>query len=175
MRGTRSGWRRPARVSVVRLSVEDAGELLTVQRSAYAEQAQLHADPHLPPLTQTLSQLRAELDDPAVTALGIRLPTRFGARLVAAVRLRRRADGRDGEVSRLVVVPDLQGQGLGSTLLGAVHDVVATAPGGPRCQLHLFTGEHSAANLRLYARHGYVETHRSDGPGYQLVHLVRRC
>ncbi len=42
-------------------------------------------------------------------------------------------------------------------------------------ELRLFTGEHSAGNLRLYARLGYRESGRQPTPGgYQLVHLAKR-
>ncbi|WP_217631258.1 GNAT family N-acetyltransferase [Modestobacter sp. DSM 44400] len=52
------------------------------------------------------------------------------------------------EIGRLTVVPDRQGQGLGSQLLIAVE---GRLPPTVR-ELRLFTGEHSEANLRLYAR-----------------------
>ena len=149
---------------VVRLGVADAGELLTLQRAAYVTEAQLHEDLRLPPLVQTLDQLRTELAAPTVAAWGVR---RSG-RLVAAVRLR---DGGHGSVDlgRLVVAPDVQGAGLGSRLLAEAERLV---PDGTR-QIHLFTGERSEANLRLYRRHGYVETHRTPAGGHALVHLVK--
>ena len=149
----------------VRLGVEDAGELLTLQRAAYVTEAQLNDDVRIPPLTQTLDQLRAELASPSVQAWGVRR----GGRLVAAVRLRVLGDGTV-EVGRLVVAPDLQGHGLGSGLLAAAETL---APSGT-VALHLFTGERSEANLRLYRRHGYVETHRTPAGGHELVHLVKR-
>jgi hypothetical protein len=41
-------------------------------------------------------------------------------------------------------------------------------------ELRLFTGEHSTANLRLYARLGYIETARHGTPaGYSVVHLSK--
>ena len=58
--------------SVVRLGVADAGELLTLQRAAYVTEAQLHEDLRLPPLVQTLDQLRTELAAPNVAAWGVR-------------------------------------------------------------------------------------------------------
>ena len=37
----------------------------------------------------------------------------------------------------------------------------------------LFTGDRSEANLRLYRRHGFEETHREPVPGHTLVYLKR--
>jgi GNAT superfamily N-acetyltransferase len=147
----------------VRLSDLDAGELLTLQRAAYVTEAQLHGDVRLPPLTQTLPELRAELADPAVVALGVRQ----AGRLVAAVRVRTLGDGLVA-LGRLAVAPDRQGHGLGSLLLSASETAV---PGTRR--IELFTGELSAANLRLYRRFGYVETHRTRAGTHDLVFLVK--
>ena len=46
---------------IIVLGVDDAGELLTLQRAAYVTEAQTHDDPGLPPLRQTLEELRSEL------------------------------------------------------------------------------------------------------------------
>ena len=155
--------------TLIRLGVEDAGEVLTLQRAAYVPEAQLHGDLLLPPLCQTLAELGEELADPATLALGYR--TEAG-RLVASVRFR--ADPGDLEtavVHRLVVAPDRQGEGLGSEILLAGE---RRLPGTMR-HVRLFTGERSARTLRLYARLGYVESHRDVVPaGYQLVHLRKR-
>lgn len=151
---------------LVTLGISDAGEVLTLQRAAYVTEAQAHGDLNLPPLRQSLSDLSAELRREGVVAVGWR---DGGGRLVAAVRATvSTEDGTVAEISRLTVVPDRQGQGLGSRLLRAVEDRL---PVGVR-EVRLFTGERSEANLRLYRRHGYTETHRTDTPaGYALVHL----
>jgi hypothetical protein len=69
-------------VDPLRLGTGDAGEILTLQRAAYVPEAQAHGDLWLPPLTQTLQELRGELADPRVTGWGIR----DQGRLVASVR-----------------------------------------------------------------------------------------
>jgi GNAT superfamily N-acetyltransferase len=155
--------RPPDLPAPVRLTRADAGEVLTLQRAAYVTEAQLHDDLRLPPLVQTLDEVRAELADPAVTALGVR----DGGRLVAAVRLREVGAGRLA-LGRLTVAPDRQGRGLGTVLLRAAESAV---PG--TTVIDLFTGELSAANLRLYRREGYVETHRTPAGNQAVVHLTK--
>ncbi|MCA0296755.1 MAG: GNAT family N-acetyltransferase [Actinobacteria bacterium] len=149
----------PLHAIAVGLTPADAGEVLTLQRAAYVSEAQLYGDPHLPPLVQTLDDLARELEGPA---LGLRL----GPRLVAAVRWTRTGD--QANIGRLVVAPDLQGHGLGTTLLRAAEDASGAT------QFELFTGHLSEANLRLYRREGYVEARREHlSPTVQLVFLVK--
>ena len=146
-----------------RLSCSDAGEVLTLQRAAYVTEAQAHSDLTIPPLVQSLTQLVEELSDPHVLAWGLREQ----GRLVASVRVR--VSGQDAELGRLVVAPDCQGRGLGSSVL---RQAEAELPASVRT-IRLFTGEHSLANQRLYARHGYVEERRSPAGAYQLVHMAK--
>lgn len=143
-------------VDLVPLPAGAAGELLTLQRAAYVTEAQLYDDVRLPALVQTLDELVGEL------AVSTCLAAVAGTRLVGAVRARE----RDGVLH--VVAPDLQGHGVGTRLLRAAE--LATRL--PRAAL--FTGARSVANLRLYHRHGYVQTMRERvRPGLELVHLVK--
>jgi GNAT superfamily N-acetyltransferase len=146
------------------LGSEDAGELLTLQRAAYVTEAQAHDDPRLPPLLETLAEVRADLRSDATTVLGIR----DRGRLVATVRVRHDpADPSTAEIARLAVAPDRQGEGLGTRLLSAAEQHVPAET----TVLALFTGEYSHGNLRLYERRGYTETHRSPAGAHQLVHM----
>jgi ribosomal protein S18 acetylase RimI-like enzyme len=153
---------------LVALGAGDAGEVLTLQRAANVTEAQAHADLNLPPLRQSLPDLTSELTDSHVLALGLR--DRHG-RLVAAVRARTDEDNaRVAEIGRLTVVPDRQGQGLGTRLLSAAEQQLPASV----AELRLFTGEHSDGNLRLYGRLGFAETGRQLTPGgYDLIHLSK--
>lgn len=149
--------------TITALGDADAGEVMTLQRAAYVTEARAHQDLDLPPLTQSLDELRTELAAPDVAALGVR----DNGRLIGAVRLRR--IGSTVELGRLTVVPDMQGKGIGSFLLGEAE----TAFPHP-LEMRLFTGEHSTANIRLYERSGYVETARTPVGDYSLIHLSKR-
>ncbi len=140
----------------------DAGEILTLQRAAYVTEARLYGDPSLPALTQTLAELHTELSH------GTALTARLGPRLVGAVRGRVRE--RLLHIGRLTVAPDLQGHGIGSRLLAAIEESALGEVDG----YTLFTGHLSDANIRLYVRQGYTETHREQlRPGVVLVHLAK--
>jgi len=144
----------------------DAGEVLTLQRAAFVQEALIYGTPQLPPLTQTLDELEAELRE-NLGCVALR-----GTRLVGAARARldiARPDGALLLVGRLAIAPDQQGAGIGTILLSAV-EARGTAAGATDAEL--FTGSLSEANLRLYEREGYVESQRVPGDdGIEQVFL----
>ncbi|MFT4307442.1 MAG: GNAT family N-acetyltransferase [Microbacterium sp.] len=143
------------------ISVRDAGEVLTLQRAAYATEAQIYADPFFPALTQSLDELENELRS------GGGLVAMLGERIVAAVRWT--VHGDTVHIGRLTVAPDQQGKGLGTRLLRQAEDAAGAT------NAELFTGHLSAANIRLYLREGYVETRRESlHDGVELVYLAKR-
>ena len=128
----------------------DSGEVLTLLRAAFVTEAQLHDDPHLPPLTETLDEVRAAV------ATGHLLIAVEGTRIVGTAR----GLPREGtwHVARIAVAPDRQGAGLGSALLAAVE---AAAP--PEFEhFTISTGPKSVRNVALYERHGYQQTPSAD-------------
>ncbi|MFC9974107.1 GNAT family N-acetyltransferase [Spirillospora sp. NPDC127200] len=144
-------------------SPDDAGEIMTVQRAAYVTEAHLYGDPFIPPLVESLEQIRKVLEGDAVVLKAV-LP---GGRLVGAVRAQ--FSGRTCLVGRLVVAPDQQGRGVGGSLMRALEEHVA----GRTEACVLFTGHLSDPNLRLYRRLGYSETHRERVAAH-LTHVHMR-
>ncbi|WP_298036957.1 GNAT family N-acetyltransferase [uncultured Microbacterium sp.] len=143
------------------IHVRDAGEVLTLQRAAFVSEAQIYGSVEMPPLTQTLEQLAAELADNAGWVAS------RGDRLVGAIR----AVESDGVllIGRLVIAPDQQGAGIGHTLLEAAEQ------GSTAAEAELFTGSLSEANIRLYESCGYVETQRiPQGDGTEQVYLRKK-
>jgi len=154
-------------LEVLPMTTADAGEVLTLQRAAYVTEAQLYRDAFLPALTQTLEELVDEIES------GGGLVLRKNGRIIGAVRTR--VVGGLLHIGRLIVAPDVQGHGFGSILMNAAEgEAAATDEDSPLAAdaAVLFTGKLSEANLRLYARRGYVETHREQlQSGVELVHM----
>jgi len=148
-------------VSIRPIEPRDAGEVLTLQRAAFVSEALIYRSVDMPPLTQTLAEVEAEL----VTNLGC--VALIGPRMVGAVRAQR--DGDLLLIGRLAIAPDMQGRGIGSKLLAAVEARTDAT------EAELFTGSLSEANLRLYQREGYVETERvREDEGIEQVFLRKR-
>ncbi|MGI5202665.1 GNAT family N-acetyltransferase [Spirillospora sp. CA-108201] len=148
-------------VVIERAAPADAGEMMTVQRAAYVAEAQLYGDPFISPLVESVEQLRKVLAGDAVAMKAV-----LGGRLVGAVRAQ--FSDRTCLVGRLVVVPDLQRRGIGRRLLTELEGEIA----GRAAACVLFTGHLSEANLRLYRRLGYSETHRERVAAHlTLVHM----
>ncbi|WP_194396730.1 GNAT family N-acetyltransferase [Microbacterium atlanticum] len=148
-------------VTVRPIRPDDAGEVMTLQRAAFVQEALIYGTPDMPPLTQTLEEVESELhENLGCVALD-------GSRMVGVVRAR--LDGSLLLVGRLAIAPDRAGEGIGTTLLAAVERRGAEAGA---TEAELFTGSLSEANLRLYEREGYVESERVRGDdGIEQVFL----
>ena len=124
---------------------DEAGELLTLRRAAFVTEAQLIGDVNIPPLTQTLDELRADLARDDVVTLG----AWSGHRLVASIRVL--VEGTKATLGRFAVAPDVQGRGIGTRLL---NEIVAHLPEGTQ-EVWIFTSRDSLHNIAMYQRRGY--------------------
>jgi GNAT superfamily N-acetyltransferase len=128
---------------VARAGPTDAAELLVLQRCCWVDEALANDTLDIAPLHEALDDVQAWLAEWTTWCV------RSSGRLVGAVRARR--DGRDWEIGRLMVAPDLSGRGLGRWLLAWAE---AHAPADVE-RLTLFTGVRSVRNIRMYERAGY--------------------
>lgn len=150
-------------MTIVPATKEDAVDILALQQAAYQSEAELYQDWSIPPLTQSLSELQQE-----ITA-GTVLKASQGSRLVGSVRAVQQEDGSVA-IGRLIVLPELQGQGIGSSLMAAIEAAFPTAS-----RFELFTGSLSIRNIRLYEKLGYrIFMRKQLSPQVELFFLEKR-
>ncbi|GAA4905489.1 GNAT family N-acetyltransferase [Streptomonospora salina] len=144
-------------------AAEDAGEIWTLQRAAFVDEAQLYGDPFVLALAETLDNVRS-----AIARGHVRTAVE-GTRIVGAVR--GRAEGGTGLVSRLCVAPDRRRRGIARALMRSVEERLVHA----HPDVAVFaavTGQQNATDLRLYRGLGYAETHRERMSEHvALVHM----
>ena len=134
---------------LARASLDDAAELLVLQRCCWVEEALANDTLDIAALHESLDDVRAWLEEWATWSV------RVGGRLVGAVRGWQ--EGSTWDIGRLMVAPDVAGQGLGGWLLRLAE---AHAPEDAE-SITLFTGARSTRNIAMYERAGF---RRSLGP-----------
>lgn len=150
-------------VRVVRASEADLPEILAVQKQAFASEAERYGDPDLPPLHETVDEIRQQLDTHVV------LKAVLEGQIVGSVR--GRLEASSCHVSRLAVRPDVQGRGIGAQLVRALEEQF---PGAE--SFVLFTGHKSHRTIALYERLGYCVTHLTvESDRVTLVHMAKRA
>jgi GNAT superfamily N-acetyltransferase len=149
-------------VSIAEATPDDAEAILALQRAAYQREAVLHDDFDIPPLTQTLRDIRKTFGS------HVFLKALCGDTMVGSVR----ASCEDGTcyIGRLIVHPDWQRKGIGSRLLEEIEHRFSDAR-----RFELFTGHKSHDNLRFYAAKGYTEfDRRAVSDRLTLVYLEKK-
>jgi ribosomal protein S18 acetylase RimI-like enzyme len=134
-------------IIIEQASVGDAEEILELQKLAYRDEAAIYDDYSIPPLKQTLGQIR---DDFAGQTF---LKATLKEVIVGSVR----AFAREGTcyIGRLIVHPDCRNRGIGTRLM---YEIEGRFNGADRYEL--FTGEKSERNLYLYRKLGYAPCKR---------------
>lgn len=129
-------------IKISSAAMDEAETLLALQKLAYQSEARLYDDFAIPPLVQTLAELRQEFSHKVV------LKATLTGQIIGSVRGYQQDD--TGYVERLIVHPDHQGRGLGTALMERLERTFLQAR-----RAELFTGHRSVQNIRLYERIGY--------------------
>ncbi|WP_062064253.1 GNAT family N-acetyltransferase [Cellvibrio sp. OA-2007] len=149
-------------IEIIAAELQDAKEILELQRLAYQSEAKLYNDWSLPALTQTIESLIQELERSIV------LKTVINGMIVGSVRAS--VDSDICKIGRLIVMPEFQGRGIGTALLERVEAMQET-----NVSFELFTGSKSLRNIQLYQRQGYVMSHTKVlSDSVTLVFLVKK-
>jgi anthranilate synthase/aminodeoxychorismate synthase-like glutamine amidotransferase len=147
-------------IAIAEATVEDAEEILTLQKRAFRIEAERYDDYTLPPLTQTLEAIKADFTRQHV------LKATLKGEIIGSVR----AHVEEGtcHVARLVVHPDYHGRGIGTRLMHALESAFEDAE-----RFEIFTGDRSDPALHLYHKLGYAEFRRRDLDTHTLVYLEK--
>jgi ribosomal protein S18 acetylase RimI-like enzyme len=129
-------------IRISRASSEDAIAILELQKLAYQGPARRYNDFTIPPLMQTIEDLTADFDSKVL------LKAQLEGRIIGSVKGYQ--EGSTCYIDRLMVHPDFQRQGLGTTLMKEIESHFEGA-----MRFELFTGHRSDSNIRLYERLGY--------------------
>ena len=134
-------------MNMLSATIEDVAAIFDLQRLAYQTEAAIYDDFAIPPLVETLDQLRDQFHSKRI------LKAMEDGRIVGSVR----AFQKDATcyVERLIVDPEHRNRGIGTALL---RQIEAAYPAAARFEL--FTGHKSVNNLRLYERLGYCPFRR---------------
>lgn len=134
---------------ITQATVADAEEILDLQKLAYQSEAAIYHDYTIPPLTQTLPEIKAEFH------------RQLFLKAVAAgcIQGSVRAWMEQGTccIGRLIVHPAQQNRGLGTKLM---REIEGRFPDARRFEL--FTGHLSTRNLYLYQKLGYRPVRRDQ-------------
>jgi ribosomal protein S18 acetylase RimI-like enzyme len=129
-------------MSIEQATIEDAQEILALQKLAYTSEAEIYNDFTIPPLHQTIDEIKAEFADQSF------LKFCADGRIVGSVR----AYVKEGTcfIGKLIVHPECQNQGIGTKLLQEIENAFDNV-----ARYELFTGHKSERNLYLYKKKDY--------------------
>lgn len=148
-------------IEIFRAGLEDADEILALQKLAYQSEAQIYNDWTLKPLLQTVEEIQGEFN----THLFLKAVSEH--LIIGSVRTRMMDN--TCHIGRLIVHPNWQNKGVGTRLMAEVELMNQGAT-----RFELFTGSQSIKNLHLYYKLGYREFRREQlSKQIELVYMEK--
>ena len=140
---------------------KDLNNILELQYLAYQSEARICNNPNIPPLTQTIEEVEAELEK----GIFLKAIDEKG-KIIASVRAF--SENNTLFIGKLMVLPDLQGKGIGTRLLDEIERIC------PHSRYELFTSSKSERNIKLYERQGYKKYKEQDlSDDLKLIYLEK--
>ena len=136
-------------MSIEQATIDDAQEILALQKLAYTSEAEIYSDFTISPLHQTLDEIKAEFADQCFLKFCEK------GRIAGSVR----AYVKEGTcfIGKLIVHPECQNRGIGTKLLQEIENTFDHV-----ARYELFTGHKSQKNLHLYEKNGYKIFRRQE-------------
>jgi GNAT superfamily N-acetyltransferase len=135
-------------MKIQRALVEDAETILKLQKRAYRSEAEIYNDYNIPPLMQTLDEIKQEFMHYIFLKAVEEIETIIGS-------VRACLEKETAYIGRLMVKPEYENRGIGTILMRSIEKYFVSAK-----RYELFTGHMSSRNLHLYRKLGYQEFRR---------------
>jgi len=131
-------------MEIIKASFEDLEEILALQKAAFRLQAVKYNDFNIPPMVQTLEEIREEYD----CKLFLKVISPEDQKIIGSAR----AYEKNGScfIERVMVHPDRQNKGIGTALMREIEKRFPDAR-----DYRLNTGHKSERNIYLYKKLGY--------------------
>ncbi|MCP4600519.1 MAG: GNAT family N-acetyltransferase [Proteobacteria bacterium] len=129
-------------IIIERASVENAEEILELQKLAYISEAEIINDFTTPPLRQTIDKIISEFKHQVL------LKVELDNGIIGSIRCY--IENRTCFIGKLIVHPKYQNFGIGTKLL---YEAENRFPEAKRYEL--FTSQKSEKNLHIYLKNGY--------------------
>lgn len=130
-------------MEIVLAQQEDLSEILQLQKLCYFFEAKIYDLYNIPPLTQTLEEIKRDF------SRQLFLKAIINNRIIGSVRAYH--ENETCHIGRLFVHPDYQNQGIGTKLMNEIETIFKDAK-----RFELITGHKSRKNLHLYQKLGYI-------------------
>lgn len=126
----------------------DLEAILNLQKECYQTEAELHNEYNIPPLTQTIEEIKTEMGQGTLFLKGM-----INGQIIGSVR--GYCYKETTFIGRLIVNRQFQNQKIGQTLMKEIETQLNNCN-----RYELFTGYKSEKNLKLYQKLGYREFKR---------------
>jgi len=147
-------------MKIEQVNKQNYGEVFTLQRAAFVNEARLYGTPDIPSLNEEFNNFCVRMSESDSWA------AIDGNRIVGAVSLRIYRGAPD--VERLMVAPDRRGEGIATLLLSALENA-ALESGHSTIQLIL--GDAATDNRQIYTHLGWLHANTCQLPGNPSVIL----
>ncbi|MGR3764371.1 GNAT family N-acetyltransferase [Rossellomorea sp. NS-SX7] len=142
---------------IMEASIEDAPEILEIQKLAYVSEAEIDGNYEIEPLLQTIEDVEKAFLDNHILKLVL------NERIIGSVRAKQSSG--TCHIMKLMVHPDFQGNGYGKELMNAIERKYKGF------RFELFTGSKSQRNITFYKNLGYKAYKTEKLPREETVFL----
>ncbi len=146
---------------IKKAKINDVEEILKIQKLAYQSEAERYNNYDIPPLKETIEELKEQFKNHII------LKAVLGGKVIGTIR----AHQKNGTcyVGRLAVHPDMQNQGIGTSLMKEIEKCF-----NPE-RFELFVGSKSDKNIHLYQKLGYniFETDQYECGNIEIFYMEK--